>query len=64
MNVIDIISSELERWEAIRTDSIAQYNRASLAIETLKDLTDRMREVAEHGHEAKANTAAGQAKQA
>lgn len=45
-----VIMAELDRWETRRAEAIAEYNRASIAIETLKELTDRMRAVAEeHG---------------
>ena len=49
MDMVEIIAEELARWELIRSDAIGQYNRASIAIEALKELTDKMRELAEHG---------------
>lgn len=54
MDVVEIIAAELDRWELVRSEAIAQYNKASIAIEALKELTDKMREVAEYGRQAQA----------
>ena len=42
MDVIQIIRDFLERCEAEKAEAIAHYNKASIAIETLKELTDLM----------------------
>lgn len=42
MDVIQIIRAFLERCEAEKMDAVAQYNKATIAIETLKELTDLM----------------------
>lgn len=48
MSVLELIQAELEQWESIRQDSIARYNRATVAIETLWQLTERMKQEAEN----------------
>lgn len=61
MDVLGIINQELVRWEQQRQDAVAKYNQASVAIETLWLLTEKMRQEVEHeqnnqldGEEAKA----------
>lgn len=48
MDVLSLISSELEQWEAVKQDAIARYNRATVAIETLWQLTERMKQEVEN----------------
>ena len=48
MSVLELIQAELEQWESIRQDSVARYNRATVAIETLWHLTERMKQEAEN----------------
>jgi hypothetical protein len=42
MDILGIIRASLEHWEMEKSDAVARFNKASIAIETLKELTDRM----------------------
>lgn len=48
MNLLELIQSELEQWELTKQDAIARYNRATVAIETLWQLTERMKQEVEN----------------
>lgn len=48
MDILSLISSELEQWEMVKQDAIARYNRATVAIETLWQLTERMKQEVEN----------------
>lgn len=48
MNLLEMIQAELEQWELAKQDAIARYNRATVAIETLWQLTERMKQEVEH----------------
>lgn len=48
MDVLNIITNELEQWELVKQDAIARYNRATVAIETLWQLTERMKQEVEN----------------
>lgn len=48
MDVLSIISAELEQWELVKQDAITRYNKASTAIETLWQLTERMKQEVEN----------------
>jgi hypothetical protein len=51
MDIVNIIRASLESWEQEKADAIARYNKASIAIETLKELTDRMLQESINDHE-------------
>lgn len=55
MNLLEIIQAELENWEQIKQDSIAQFNKATISIEALWQLTERLRQEAEHDTHHKSN---------
>jgi hypothetical protein len=46
MDVLLVINKELEYWEQQRQDAATRYNQATVAIETLWQLTERMKEAA------------------
>lgn len=58
MDVIQIIRTYLEQCEEDKRNAVAQYNKAVIAIETLKELTDLMlREtINDHSHSESVRT--------
>lgn len=50
MDILNIIRASLDHWEMEKSDAIARYNKASIAIETLKELTDRMLKESTHDY--------------
>lgn len=51
INVLDLISKELESWELERNAATERYNVATIAIMTLTQLTERMKQAAENEHQ-------------
>ena len=44
MDIIQLISVELEHWERQKQEAVTQFNKATVAIETLWQLTERMKQ--------------------
>lgn len=51
MDVLSIISKELDFWEEERIRAASEHARALCALETLKKLTDSLRIAAEGSHD-------------
>ena len=51
IDVYSLIQTELDKWELLRAEAVAQYNRATMALEALKELTDSMRAAIEQKEE-------------
>lgn len=51
MEILNLISQELEMWEARKQAAISEYTLASNALQVLWSLTERMKHAAEQADE-------------
>ena len=51
LNVQQLLVEELEYWEQLRQEATEHYNRATISILALTQLTERMKRTAENEHQ-------------
>jgi hypothetical protein len=51
LNVQQLLVEELEYWEQLRQEATDHYNRATISIIALTQLTERMKQAVENEHQ-------------